>query len=214
MESTSTPARPRSVKTREATETQRVEMHTLYHRGKWTLERIGKELGFHATTVGRIVKVPLVSPRKTCNRGKSCHLRLCGLVAKLAGIGRHKILSTEVVKNLVELGIKDAHHRGLSFASLGALAGINASERVIREALQGVGYDRRVAVFETGSNKGPKRGKGKGRQLEGMAEVVEGFIEGIAVNSEEGEQPGQPVDEGEAEEGMEASAGAERDVVG
>ncbi|KAF8427955.1 hypothetical protein EV426DRAFT_375840 [Tirmania nivea] len=170
MEPTSTPARSRSVKTREATETQRVEMHTLYHRGKWTLERIGKELGFHATTVGRIVKVPLVSPRKTSNRG------------------RHKLLTADIVNNLIELGTKDAHHRGLSFASLGALAGINASERVIREGLQRIGYDRRIAVLETGSNKGPKKEKGKGKQMEEIIEVereeiVEGFIERMAENS-------------------------------
>ncbi|RPB20666.1 hypothetical protein L211DRAFT_870417 [Terfezia boudieri ATCC MYA-4762] len=179
MESASNPARPRSVKTREATETQRVEMHTLYHRGKWTLERIGKELGFHATTVGRIVKVPLVSPRKTRNRG------------------RHKILNADIVNNMIELGTKDAHHRGLSFASLGSLAGINASERVIREALQGMGYDRRIAVFETGSNKGPKKDKGKGKQTEGIVEAerdveaAEGFLEGMTENSDERQQPAE-----------------------
>lgn len=124
------------------------------------------------------------------------------------------------MNNLIELGIKDAHHRGLSFASLGALAGINASERVIREALQGVGYDRRIAVFETGSNKGPKKDKGKGKQMEGITEAereeeaVEGPIEGMAENSEHG---GQPVEGAEAEEAVEArtaSARAEHDVLG
>lgn len=64
------PVRRRGVKRREATDTERVEMHTLFHRGRWTMEKIAKELGFHPTTVGRIVKEPL-SPRKTKNRGSS-----------------------------------------------------------------------------------------------------------------------------------------------
>jgi len=120
---------------------------------------------------------------------------------------------------MIELGTTDAHHRGLSFASLGTLAGINASERVIREALQGMGYDRRIAVFETGSNKGPKKDKGKGKQAEGVievervVEVEEGFIERTTEHSEE---EGQPVEEGEAGgviEARTASAGTEHDVL-
>ncbi|KAF8416592.1 hypothetical protein EV426DRAFT_721715 [Tirmania nivea] len=108
----------------------------------------------------RIVEVPFVTPRKTRNRG------------------RHRLLSADIVNNMIELGIKDAHHRGLSFASLGSLAGINASERVIREALQGMGYDWRIA--------GPKKDEGKDRQMEEIVEVerevevVDGFIEGMA----------------------------------
>ena len=139
-------------------------------------------------------------------------------IAKHEGVGRHRLLSADLVNNMIELGTKDAHHRGLSFASLGALAGINASERVIREALQGMGYDRRIAVFESGSNKGPKKDKGKGKQTEGVigverdVEVKEGFIEGMAEDSEEG---GQPIEEGETEEAVEArtaSAGTELDI--
>lgn len=78
-------------KTREATYKERVEMHALYHRGQWTAIEIGKELGFHESTVYRIVKEPM-TPRKKKNRG------------------RHKILSMKDIHTLVDIATPDSWH--------------------------------------------------------------------------------------------------------
>lgn len=82
-------------KTSEATyNRERVEMHALYHRGQWTAMDIGEELGYHESSLSKIVKEPMTPHKKEKKTNRS----------------RHKILSKKDIHTLVDIAIQDLWH--------------------------------------------------------------------------------------------------------